>query len=133
VKVLRVIFALYTVVCALGAITGIQAIHGGHIFYFHGWHRALPFLAGTISGALYLGLTKSQIWAWHVCRWLGYLMVLQILVYNAVMPAIAASDAFFRFWILGSQTLFAGIVFWIVLKWWEPKKALFTRPPKTGT
>jgi hypothetical protein len=129
-KALRIIFGLYTVVCLIGAISGIQGVYNGHVIYYHGWQRLLPVVIAPVSAALCYGLTKQRLWAWHACLWLGYLLVLQILVYNLLVPSLSESDTFNRLWIVISQGLFAVVVFWGLQKWWVPKKAIFSPAPK---
>jgi hypothetical protein len=129
-KALRIIFGLYAVVCLIGAISGIQGVHNGHVIHYHGWQRLLPVVIAPVSAAICYGLTKQRLWAWHICLWLGYLFVIQILVYNLMVPSLSESDVFSRLWIVMSQGLFAVVVFWGLRKWWIPKKAMFSPAPK---
>jgi hypothetical protein len=59
-------------------------------------------------------------------------MVAQIVVYNLIIPTIHESEIGMRLWIVGSQTIFAAVVFFGVRKWWLPKRTLFSADPRIG-
>jgi hypothetical protein len=131
-KALIFVFGFYAVFCAFGAITGIQAYHSGQVVRYHDWQRVLPAIFAPISAALCYGLLKRRIWAWRACLCLGYLMVAQIVVYNAIIPTIREPEIGMRLWIVGSQIIFATVVFYGVRKWWLPKRPLFSADPRIG-
>jgi hypothetical protein len=132
-KILIFVFGFYAVLCAFGAITGIQAYHGGQVIRYHDWQRVLPIIFAPASAAICYGLLKRRLWSWRVCLWLGYLMVAQIVIFNAIIPTIRESEIGMRLWIAASQILFAGIVYYVVKKWWLPKKALFSAGSNVAT
>jgi hypothetical protein len=84
------------------------------------------FLPLFVTGSSSVGFGRGA------CLCLGYLMVAQIVVYNAIIPTIRDPEIGMRLWIVGSQIIFATVVFYGVRKWWLPKRPLFSADPRIG-
>jgi hypothetical protein len=129
-KALRVTLLIVGIFCAVGFITGVQSVSWSSgeetvVVHYHGWQRLCPLFCALFCFVWAFGLTKRHVWAWYMGCTVFILMIVQVGIFQALLPFFFAPTKFERWWYLSSQSAFAFIIFLLLKKWWLPKRPEF--------
>ncbi len=116
----------FAVLATLAFVTGVHGFaRGGGLLLYHGWERAIALVAAVFCFTWFFGLRSRRIWAWYIGCALFLSVIVQVFVVQGVLIFLEEPATFFGWWALISQTLFALVIFFILKKWWVPKKHEF--------
>ena len=117
-KVLQVLVAALAVLCAISFISGL--IH--HV----GWPVLGPLVGSIVFSVWFVLLRRRSLAAWYLGCVVFGLVLVQVVIFQALLPFLAQPTTLFGWWMLISQALFGIIIFLFLRKWWIPRKHEFT-------
>ena len=125
----QILVLAFAIISAMAFITGV---HGwqrdGTLLRYHGSQRLIALVAAIFCFAWFVGLRRRSVWAWYIGCALFVLSIVQIFAVQGVFTFIQQRATLFGWWALISQTLLALIVFFLLTRWWIPKKHEFHSP-----
>jgi hypothetical protein len=117
-KFLQFVVAVLAVLCAASVASGV--IHRV------GWSVVAPLVASILLFVWFVLLRRRSLAAWYLGCVFFTIMLVQVVVFQALLPFLAQPSTLFGWWMLISQTLFGIIIFLFLTKWWIPRKHEFT-------
>ncbi len=117
-KLLQFVIAVLAVLCAASFASGL--IH--HV----GWPIVARLVASILLFVWIVLLRRRSLAAWYLRCIFFTIMLVQVVVFQALLPFLAQPSTLFGWWMLISQTLFGIIIFLLLAKWWIPRKHEFT-------
>ena len=127
----QILVLAFAIISSVAFVTGV---HGwqrdGTPLRYHGLERLIALVAAIFCFVWFVGLRRRSVWAWYIGCALLLLSIFQIFAVQGVVKFIQERATLFGWWALISQTLFALIVFFILTKWWVPKKHEFRSPTR---
>lgn len=120
-KVIRVLSLIIGVACLFSAVTGIQKWSNSSIQLHSISTRILTLAVGVIFVLWHIGIKRNNMWGLWLTRIIFFGTILNIM-WQAVAVAIESKSNLERGWILVSQAVLAGLVyFWLryITKIWN--------------
>jgi len=117
-KVLQFMIALAAALCALSFVRGMmQGV---------GWSALGACVGLVVFLAWFVLLRRRSLLAWYLGCAIFTVILVQVVIFQALLPFLAEPTTGFGWWMLISQSLFGIIIFLLLTKWWIPRKHEFT-------